>query len=135
MSVTVTVHDEKSLRAIDLIWNNQIKEAIDLLTPTSTTIPRHSLHIAEAHLVRFILSGRSDMLPAVIEACERASRVAEEAISAGRGRIGLVQLSDLELCLADANLVAATTLVYQDKKVRAAWKMNKVSLFVCFLGD
>lgn len=133
------LHDEVVRRAVDLSWNNEISAAEALLQPGAATIPRHSLHLAELHWCASLVSGNEKLMLEVLEQLNGTLRLTEACLAdypASCVRNGLLRADssaarvadledDLNIVLADANLLSAAIMVLTSQKIKGAWRVRK----------
>lgn len=133
------LHDEVVRRAVDLSWNNEISAAEALLQPGAATIPRHALHLAELHWCSSLVSGNEKLMLEVLEQLNGTLRLTEACLAdypASCVRNGLLRADssaarvadledDLNIVLADANLLSAAIMVLTSQKIKGAWRVRK----------
>jgi len=133
------LHDETVRRAVNLSWNNQVEETEALLRPTAATIPRHSLHLAELHWCASLISGNEKLMLQVLEQLNGTLKLTESYLKnfpalcikngllradSSPDRVQDVQ-DDLNIVLADTNLLSAGIMVLTSKKVTGAWRVRQ----------
>jgi len=135
----IPLHDETVRRAVNLSWNSQVEETEALLRPTAATIPRHSLHLAELHWSASLISGNEKLMLQVLEQLNNTLKLTETILKnypASCVKIGLLKPNssadriqdlqdDLNIVLADANLLSAAIMVLTSKKIPGAWRVRK----------
>lgn len=115
--------------ASEAMWNNETATAERLLRPRCSVDPRFALALSEVHWANSILAGNEVMLARTLERLNAAADMAQHALDhakAARGRSAPRRpVRDMQVVLADAHFLAATTMVTLGQKLPAAWRTRK----------
>jgi len=133
------LHDDAVRRAVNFSWNSEFEQCEALLKDTAAKIPRHALHLAELHWSTSLISGNEKIMLQVLERLNETIKMTESYLSnypalavkngllradSSADRIQDVQ-DDLNIVLADANLLSAAIMVLTSQKIKGAWRVRK----------
>lgn len=114
-------------RASTAMWNNETAAAERLLRPRCSMDPRFALALSEVHWANSILAGNEVMLARTLERLNAATDMAQHALDHAKAARPPQRrtVRDMQVILADANFLAATTMVTLGQKLPAAWRTRK----------
>ena len=114
-------------RASTAMWNNETATAERLLRPRCSMDPRFALALSEVHWANSILAGNEVMLARTLERLNAATDMAQHALDHARAARPAPRrtVRDMQIILADANFLAATTMVTLGQKLPAAWRTRR----------